>query len=243
MQDIQNVAAFSPATSQSEYVKASISNLQINTDVDYSKHLKRRLARGKRYNYYADAISRIRMKQEQTLGELYDKIRILSSGGHAAYRAKHNTDMPAGERDPLQQLALASFIDVLLKNMSEAVEMREPATLEDAFKIAERLAIREDRRKKREISPGRVLHTNDSCPSYSERSSRPSYREWDTRPEYRDNVDYYPMRESRIQYREDRPRYSSYRDDGRQSSYRDKELSPYRYGESRSLSPAYQNPW
>ena len=254
LQDIQNGAAFIPPTSQSEYVKAAISNLQgevrnvvygeqINTVADYIKHLKTRLARGKTYNYYADAISRIRMKQGQTVGEFYDKIRILLSGGRAAYRAKHNTDPPAGERDPLQQLALASFIDGLPTNMSEAVEMREPATLEDAFKIAERLAIREDRRKRREISPSRVLYTNDSRPSYSERNSRPFYREWDTRPGYRDNVDYYRTRESRTRYREDRPRYSSYRDDGRRGSYRNEELSPYRYNESRSPSPAYQKPW
>ena len=111
LQDIQNGAAFIPSTSQSEYVKAAISNLQgevrnvvygeqINTVADYIKHLKTRLARGKTYNYYADAISRIRMKQGQTIGESYDKIRILLSGGHAAYHAKHNTDPPAGERDP-----------------------------------------------------------------------------------------------------------------------------------------------
>ena len=118
--------------------------------------------------------------------------------------------------------------------MSEAVEMREPATLEDAFKIAERVAFREDCRKRREISPSRVLYTNDS---------RPSYREWDTRPGYRDNVDYYHTWESRTQYREDRPRYSSYRNDWRRGSYRNKELSPYWYDESRSPSPAYQKPW
>ena len=163
LQDIQNRAAFIRPTSQSEYVNTAISNLQgevrnvvygeqINTVTDYIKHLKTRLARGKTYNYYADAISRIRMKQGQTVGEFYDKIRILLSGGRAAYRAKHNTDSPAGERDPLQQFALASFIDGLPTNMSEAVEVREPAALEDEFKIAKILAIREDRRKRREIS-------------------------------------------------------------------------------------------
>ena len=102
LQDIQNRTAFIPPTAQSEYVKAAISNLQevrnvvygekIYTVVEYIKNLKTRLARGKTYNYYADAISQIRMKQGQTVGEFYDKIRILLSRGRAAYRAKHNTD-------------------------------------------------------------------------------------------------------------------------------------------------------
>ena len=215
------------------------SGTHATTVADYIKHLKTRLARGKTYNYYAVAISRIRMKQGQTVGEFYDKIRILLSGGRAAYRAKHNTDRPAGER----QLDLAPFTNRLPTHMSETVEMLESATLGDAFKIAEKLAIREDRRKRQDISPSRVLYSNDSRLSYSERNSRPSYRECNTRPEHRDSVDYYSTRESRTQYREDRPRYSSYRDDGRRGSYRNKELSPYRYDESRSPSPAYQKTW
>ena len=168
LHDIQNGAAFIPQASENEWVKAAISNLQgeirnvvygkhINTVSDYIKHLKDRLARGKTYDYYADAISRIRMKQSQTVGEFYDEIRILLSG-RAAYRPKHNVDSPAGERDPLLLMAINSFIDGLLTHISEAVEMRDPTTLEATFKIAERLAIREDRRKRREISPSRVLY-------------------------------------------------------------------------------------
>ena len=263
LQDIQNGAAFIPQTSESEYVKAAISNLQgeirnavygehINTVSDYIKHLKERLARGKTYDYYADAISRIRMKQGQTVGEFYDKIRILLSGGRAAYRAKHNIDPPAGERDPLLLMAINSFIDGLPTHISEAVEMRDLTTLEAAFKIAEKLAIREDRRKRREVSPSRVLYAKDYSPrvtsreesSYSSRSPRSPYREWEPRTDYRDNRDSYRARESGSQYREGRPRYS---DGGGRGPYRDdrrrEPLSPYRYGDSRSPSPAYPKPW
>ena len=83
--------------------------------------------------------------------------------------------------------------------------MQDPTTLAAAFKIADRLAIREDRRKWREISPSRVLYAKDYSPRvtsreespYSRLSPRSPYREWEPRTEYRDNRDYYRARESR----------------------------------------------
>ena len=161
-------------------------------------------------------MSRIRIKQGQTVGEFYDKIRILLSSGRAAYRAKYNVGPPAGERDPLLLMAINSFIDGLPTHISEAVEIRDPTTLEATFKIAERLAIREDRRKRREISPSWVVCAEDYSPRatareespYSGRGPRSPYPEWEQRTNYWDNRDYYRARESSAQYREERPRYN-----------------------------------
>lgn len=156
IQDVRNAAAFIPEGREAEFTAAVIAKLSsdarncvhgrdFNNVEDLIKVLIKRLNRGKDFDYYSAKISQLRMRSDESIGQFYDRVRILIACSRSAWKSEKNIEPLPEASDPLSKIALRGFIDALPSRISEMVELREPKTLDDAFNIAEKFVLRSER--------------------------------------------------------------------------------------------------
>lgn len=99
------------------------------------KHLKNRFAAGNNYSFYTGTINRLQMKQDKSVGRLYDWLRILVSGAETALAEGIGNDNLSEDelklvKKPLLIMPLEVFIRNLYVDIARGVDSSQPANLE-----------------------------------------------------------------------------------------------------------------
>lgn len=162
LQDVANGGVFVTDATEPGFIRAVLSKLkgaaresvrdkQFEGINDLVKHLKKRFASSKKYQWYLENIINIRLKQTETVSDYHDRLQGLLSGARHALETKYNSqyrkidggavrvqNTPESEimMWPIIDCALEAFIRGLPEEMSTFVDTRNPTNLEEAFEHA-----------------------------------------------------------------------------------------------------------
>lgn len=150
IQDVENGYTFVPEGLREGFFKGVISKLKetardavtdktIDSIESLSSALREYFAPRKSYPYYCAEIQAIRLRRDETVLEYYTRIKRLRSSAIAAIRDKFTEQQKDQMVPMLDGLALESFKRGLSDDFAYAVSVQDPETIEDAFKIVQRV--------------------------------------------------------------------------------------------------------
>lgn len=186
LQDVANGSVFITDATEPAFVKAVYSKLRgaarescrdkcFNRISELTDHLNKRFAPTKKYQWYFESIMTLRLRQSETVGDYYDRLRGLISGAKHALESKYNKRyVEVGEEgrpqqklestiimQPVIDCALESFIRGLPEEMSIFVDTRNPANLEEALEHAIRAEERQKYSEKSRASSYHITRAED----------------------------------------------------------------------------------
>lgn len=122
-----------------ETARDAIAEKEIKSVEDLSKALKEYFSPRKSYPYYCAEIQAIRLRRDETVLDYYTRIKRLRASAIAALKDKF-ADAEANQMLPmLDGVALESFKRGLSDDLLYAISVQDPQTLEDAFRVVQRI--------------------------------------------------------------------------------------------------------
>ena len=160
IQDVCNGAVFVTQSTEPVFIKAvlcklkgvareSVRDKQFLRVNDLITHLKKRFAPSKKYQWYFDSIVNLRMTQNETVSDYYDRLQGLISGARHTLEEKYTVRYGQTKASeimliPVIDCALDAFIRGLPEEMSKFVDTRNPKDLSEAIECALHIEEREN---------------------------------------------------------------------------------------------------
>lgn len=150
IEDVENGYTFVPEGLKTSFFKGVCSKLKetardavadktIESVEDLSKALKEYFSPKKSYPFYCAEIQAVRLRRDETVLDYYTRIKRLRTSAIAALKDKF-TEAEATQMLPmLDGVALESFKRGLSDDLLYAISVQDPQTLEDAFKVVQRI--------------------------------------------------------------------------------------------------------
>lgn len=186
VQDVRNAASLVPDARKAEFLATVISKISgdarrclhgraLESIDDVIRLLQQRLTRGKDFDHYCSSLANPRMRQDETLGQFYDRIRITYQGSRNAWKRERGVEAPLEASDPVAAMALRGFINALPTRVREIVNIGKPANLDDAFEQAETFILRNPNPSPLRGDDKYVGHTRAEYRESRSRTPSPNY--------------------------------------------------------------------
>ncbi|XP_058790626.1 uncharacterized protein LOC131663872 [Phymastichus coffea] len=199
IQDIRNGRALIDDKQEANFIRLIIAKLKgpardciygktVNTTEGLVKILKERFAPCKDFSYYDSNIHNLRMKNGDTVGDFHDRINILLNCAQSALKEELGTDYSDVMMTPIKNSTLKTFIDGLPKEIGDLVDIKQPKSLEEAYKEALRIETRNKNKPKHEdLSMSKWLSINRGfnvgyIQDQQVEAEEPYYKEWEELP-------------------------------------------------------------
>lgn len=171
LQDIRNGAQLVPAAQRKDFTRLIITKLrgpardttygkEINTPDELIKILKQRFAPCRDFAYYNSKIHSSRMKQGDMVGDFYDRLNILLSCAENALKEELGNSYDEAMMTPIKNSTVRIFINGLPKEIGNLVDVKQPKTLEEAYKEALRIETRINLKPKPNVDFSRLFGPN-----------------------------------------------------------------------------------
>lgn len=150
IEDVENGFTFVPEGLKNSFFKGVCSKLketardavadkEINSIEDLSKALKEYFSPKKSYPYYCAEIQAVRLRRDESVLDYYTRIKRLRTSAIAALKEKFTEAETTHMLPMLDGVALESFKRGLSDDLLYAISVQDPQTLEDAFKVVQRI--------------------------------------------------------------------------------------------------------
>lgn len=117
----------------------AVTNKNITDLKSLKDALKEYFAPRKTYTHYTAEIQGVRLRQNETIMEYYNRLKRLMDSATASLKEKYTNEQVTSMNVMLEGIALESFKRGLSDEMLYALSVQEPTTLEQAVTIAKRI--------------------------------------------------------------------------------------------------------
>lgn len=150
LQDVENGLAIRPNGIQNAFFKGviaklrdvarqAVSGVEINNMIQLREALKSHFAPKKTYSQYCAELQGVRMRKGETVMTYYIRIQHIYDSAKASIKEKFTEEQTPNMLTMLGGIALESFKRGLSDELLYALSVKEPDTLANAVKIAQRI--------------------------------------------------------------------------------------------------------